>query len=224
MPKPYFRQVPDFDYVSRISGAKNISDYVQTKNLFRRVKLRPDIFKNIEYFQEYTIKGNERPDNVAYKFYDDATLDWVVLLSNNILNVQSEWPLTQSQFDEYLMQKYGSEENLYAGIHHYETIEVLNSEGTRIVSQGLIVNQDYSVSYFDALTGLQEVASNITVGITNYDYEVNIEDKKRDIYVLKSEYLRVIFDDIENLMPYKKGSSQYVTETLKRGENIRLYQ
>jgi hypothetical protein len=224
MPKPYFRQVPDFDYVSRISGAKNISDYVQTKNLFRRVKLRPDIFKDIQYFQEYTIKGNERPDNVAYKFYDEATLDWVVLLSNNILNVQSEWPLTQSQFDEYLMQKYGSEENLYTGIHHYETIEILNSEGTRIVSQGLIANQDYSISYFDSMTGLQEVASNITVGVTNYDYESNIEDKKRNIYVLKSEYLRIIFDDIENLMPYKKGSSQYVTETLKRGENIRLYQ
>jgi hypothetical protein len=223
MARPYFRQVPNFDYVSRITDSKQISNYVQVKNLFKRVKLRPDIYQNTGYFEQYIIKGDERPDSIAYKLYNDPTLDWVVLLSNNILNIQTEWPMKQNDFDSYLLEKYGSYENLYA-IHHYETTEIVNSEGTIIVPEGLIVDENFSVSYFNYFTESQEIASNFLTEITNYDYEFKLQDKKRKIYVLKADYLRIVFDDIDKLMPYKKGSSQYVTETLKRGDNIRLYE
>ena len=223
MSKPYFRHVPDFVYVSRIEGSKQISNYIPVKNLFKRVKLRPDIYQNTAYFTQYTILGDERPDSVADKFYDDSTLDWIILLSNNILNIQTEWPMAQTQFDEWLLEKYGSYENLYSGVHHYETTEIVNSEGTVIIPAGLKVSEDYNVSYYDFITDSQEIASNFTVAITNYDYEVNIENKKREIYVLKADFLRIIFDDVEKLMPYKEGSSQYVTETLKKADNIRLY-
>ena len=223
MAKPYFRQVPNFDYVSRIKDSKQISNYIQVKNLFKRVKLRPDIYQNTGYFDQYTIKGDERPDNVAYNLYQDSTLDWIILLSNNIINVQTEWPMRQNDFDSYLLEKYGSYENLYS-VHHYETTEIVNSEGTIIVPEGLIVNEDFSVSYYDSFTETQEIASNFLKEVTNYDYEINIENKKRKIYVLKADYLRIVFDDIDKIMPYKKGSSQYVTETLKRGDNIRLYE
>ena len=223
MSKPYFRHVPDFDYVSRIEGSKQISNYIPVKNLFKRVKLRPDIYQNTAYFTQYTILGDERPDSVADKFYEDPTLDWIILLSNNILNIQTEWPMAQTQFDEWLIEKYGSYENLYSGVHHYETTEIVNSEGTVIIPAGLKVSEDYNISYYDSITDSQEIASNFTVAITNHDYEVNIENKKREIYVLKADFLRIIFDDVEKLMPYKEGSSQYVTETLKRSDNIRLY-
>jgi hypothetical protein len=146
----------------------------------------------------------------------------VVLLSNNILNVQTEWPISQTDFDSYLIGKYGTYEKLYE-IHHYETTEIVNSEGTILMPSGFIVNSDFSFSYYDEITGNQEVASNFLKEVTNYDYETELENKKREIYVLKPDYLRIVFDDIDRLMPYKKGSSQYVTETLKRGDNIRLY-
>ena len=87
----YFRQVPDFDYVNRDSDGKSIGDYNTVKNLFKRVKIREDILKNLAYFTLYKIEGDDRPDNVAFDIYDDETLDWVVLLSNNIMNVQTEW-------------------------------------------------------------------------------------------------------------------------------------
>ena len=76
----YFRQVPDFDYINRNAGSTLISDYLPVKNLFKRGKLREDIFGNLAYFTKYQIVGDERPDNVAYDFYNDATLDWVILL------------------------------------------------------------------------------------------------------------------------------------------------
>jgi hypothetical protein len=110
----YFSQVPDFQYISRLPNSQSISDYITVKNLFKRGKIREDIFGNLQFFTKYKIIGNERPDNVAYKIYSDETLDWVVLLSNNILNVQTEWPLSQQGFDNFLLEKYGSYDQINA--------------------------------------------------------------------------------------------------------------
>ena len=92
----YFRNVPDFEYVSRTADTKQISEYQKVKNLFKRGKLKNDIFKDLTYFTKYQIVGDDRPDNVAFNVYDDETLDWVVLLSNNIVNIQSEGLRSQS--------------------------------------------------------------------------------------------------------------------------------
>ena len=188
-------------------------------NLFKRAKIRDDIFENVQYFNKYTIVGDERPDYVAYKLYDDPTLDWVILLSNNILNVQDEWPKTQQVLDRFLLDKYVSYENLNA-VKHYETIEVKNSKDIVIVPAGLIVEQDFSVEYFDGGTQLR---SQITVPVTNYQYEIRLEDEKRTIYALKPKYLDLVFNDLQSIMQYKKGSEQYVSKTLKKGEDINLF-
>jgi hypothetical protein len=221
MSRHYFRQLPNFDYVSRLPDAK-ISDYIQVKNLFKKGKLREDIFQNIAFFTKYKIIGDDRPDNVAYEVYNDSTLDWIVLLSNNIINIQTEWPLTQQSFDSYLLNKYGSYDVLYSNNHHYETIEVKNTAGTIIVPAGMQVSSDYNVSYYDYFTNSQVNRSDIVTPITNYEYEEKIENDKRNIFLLKPTYLHLIFDDLNDIMPYKKGSSQYVSEDLKKGDNIRL--
>ena len=221
MPAPYFRQVPDLEYVSRLPNAK-ISDYIKVKNLFKRGKLADDIFANLSFFTKYQIEGDDRPDNVAYKVYSDSTVDWVVLLSNNYINIQSEWPLLQNDFDRYLLDKYGTYEKLNA-VHHYETSEIKNVDGATITPAGLTVASDYSVTYYDAATGQEVEKENTAVEVTNYEYESKIEDAKRDIYLLKPEYLNVIKDDMRDIMPYEKGSTEYLSRTLKRAENIRLY-
>jgi len=220
----YFRQVPDFDYVSRLPDAK-ISDYLTVKNIFKKGKLADDIFQDLTIFTKYEIEGDDRPDNVANKFYDDPDLDWVVLLSNNIINVQSEWPLPQRDFDRYVLEKYGTYEKLNA-VHHYETKECKNSVDAVVVPEGLQVNSDYSVTYYDwYLSGeITKSSSDIVVEVTNYEYESKLEDAKRSIFLLKPKYLNIVKDDMDNMMKYKKGSTQYLDETLKIAENIRLYQ
>ena len=219
----YFRQVPNFEYVSRTADAKNISEYITVKNLFKKGKLRDDIFGDLSLFTKYKIIGDDRPDNVAFDVYGDETLDWLVLLCNNILNIQTEWPLPQQSFENFLMNKYGSQEGLL-DIHHYETVRVADSSGTTIVPEGIQVPSNYTVEYYDS--GLEQYVnrSNITTTITNYDYENQIEENKRNIFVLKPTYLNVVLNDMNDIMPYEKGSTQYVSETLKRGDNIRLYQ
>jgi len=218
----YFRQVPDFDYVNRDSDGKSIGDYQVVKNLFKRIKIRQDILQNLAYFTQYKIQGDDRPDNVAFEIYEDETLDWVVLLSNNILNVQTEWPLTQAAFNEFLIKKYGDIEKSN-NIHHYETRELKNDRGEIVVRKGLIVPKNYKVEYFDTKRNQYVVRTNEVDAVTNYTYEVRKEEAKRNIYLIKSDYLELILEDINRLMPYKKGSTQYVSRTLKKGEDIRLF-
>ena len=219
----YFNQIPNFDYVSRLPDAK-ISDYIQVKNLFKRVLLREDIYSNLMYFTKYDIQGDDRPDNVAYRIYSDSTLDWLILLSNNITHIPTEWPLAQNDFDRFLLDKYGSYDNLYNGVHHHETVEVKDSNEVIIVPAGLEVSADFTTTYYDYYMSDMVTKLDITRPVTNYQYEEKIQNKKREIFILKQEYVSVVMDDIADLMPYKKGSTEYASKTLKKAENIRLYQ
>jgi len=330
MTQSYFRQVPDFEYVNRTKGNTNISSYITVKNLFKRGKIRPDIFGDLNFFTKYKIIGDDRPDNIAFKEYGDSNLDWVILLANNILNIQDEWPLPQNSLDEILLEKYGTYDKLYSDVHHYETVEIKNSKGGIILPGGLETpnkwrtNGNYiqaintkinqisgteskiaTVTMYNGIKNLDvgsevyitNISSNVyngrfpitsvlkvgevvirftyvlpsipenkqpeilgseevtftvegTVGtgnayyyeyydnnsyhtipvakmtqaVTNYEYEIAKEDDKRNIFILKPEYLNVIFNDMDKIMPYKKGAAQYVNNTLKKGENINLYQ
>lgn len=337
MANHYFKNVPNFEYINRDINNQEISNYVPVKNLFRRAKLREDIFQNLSFFEKYEIIGDERPDNIAYKFYGDSTLDWVVLLSNNILNIQTEWPLSQSAFDKVMLERYETYDNFYNGVHHYETvetrdslnnvvlpggiqmkntwktngnfIEMSNSKISQVFSgngitptdtatitlktglQGLTVGSEvlinnisesiyngryevtsvaldassnltisftytlpsvptvvaptlstsgaeevlfaggltgnsYYYEYFDLNLGYYVTLTSSTIlrPITNFEYESSIENKKRNIFVLKPAYLNVVFNDLAEIMPYKKGSTQYLSDTLKRGDNSRLYE
>ena len=106
----YFNQLPNFEYVSRLPNAK-IGDYITVKNLFKRVFLREDIYQNLTFFKKYSVVGDDRPDNVAAQVYQDSTLDWLILLSNNIVNVQNEWPLPQEDFNRHLLDTYDNDYN-----------------------------------------------------------------------------------------------------------------
>ena len=218
----YFSQLPDLEYVSRLPDAK-ISDYNPVKNFFMRGKLREDIFQDISVFTKYEIRGDDRPDNVAFEVYGDANLDWLVLTCNNIINVYDEWPMSQFNFENYLLDKYDTYENINA-THHYETTEVKNSKGVVIVPAGLEVDSNYSVSFYDEeIEGMTIVSSPVTE-ITNYHYEEKLQQDKRNIFLLKARFLNVVKDDLEEMMEYKKGSTQYKSETLKTADNIRLFQ
>ena len=219
----YFNRLPNFDYVSRLPDAK-ISDYITVKNLFKKGVIREDIFQDLTFFTKYSIIGDERPDNVAARFYGDSTLDWVILQANNIINIQTEWPLSQLDFDTFCLDKYGSYNTLFNGVHHYETVEIKNSSGVVIVPSGQQVESDYSVQYFDNKLEQIITASSITTEVTNYQYEEDLQTSKRNIFVLKPTYIPAVIENLENMMEYRKGSTQYMSETLKRADNIRLYE
>ena len=224
MAKKYFRYIPDFDYVSRLSKAQNISDYIRVKNLFKRTKISEQVFNDLTFFTKYQVISDERPDNVAFKVYGDSNLDWMIMLANNIINLQQEWPLEHKSYYDFLISKYGSDAGI-AGIHHYETQEIKNSVGKVIVPKGLEVQSDFSVTFFD--TGISQevtVSTNTVTEITNQVYEDRINDEKRNINVIKPKFIGLVIEEIEKLMKYQKGSTQYVSKNVVKGENIRIYE
>ena len=223
MSNPNFRNLPEFDYVNRTRDNKNLDDYTRVKNLFKKGNLREDIFQNLTFFTKYIINGDDRPDNVANNVYDDPTLDWVVLMANNITNIQSEWPLSNADFFTYLDEKYDNETILYSGIHHYEANEVKTSRDVIIIPSGARVSVGQSVSFFDEDSSQQIIRTDVAMPVTNYMFEEKLNDEKRNIFVLKPIYLNIVFDDIDQLMRNKKGSTQFISETLVRGDDIRLY-
>ena len=109
-PNSYFRQLPDLDYPSLRNDRNSAYDYQIVKNIFKRAVLRDDVFDEVTAFTKYSIQGDERPDQVAYQFYNDAGLDWVVLTTNNIVHVRDEWPMGERDFLTYVNSKYTSEE------------------------------------------------------------------------------------------------------------------
>jgi len=224
MANPYFRNLPDFEYVNRTTGAaRDTNDYIAVKNLFKRGKLREDIFQELAFFEKYQIKGDDRPDIVANEVYGDPTLDWVIFTCNNITDVYSEWPMSNEVFNTYLLEKYGSYDALN-DVHHYESNEVRNSQGVVVFAKGLRVGVAQSLSFFDFFSDSQINVANVSRPVSNYEYEEDLNNKKRGIFILKPIYLNVVFDDLEEMMQSEEGSTQYVSETLRRGDNPRIYQ
>lgn len=141
----YFSEFPNVDYTNRFPNAKSNDETTTAKNLFRRPKIREDVLQSITQFEYYNIEDGERPEEVARKVYEDPELEWVILIANNIINLNEGWPLSSAQLPEYLLKKYGSEENLTA-IKHYETLELKDSFGRTVIPGGLIVDK----AFFDA--------------------------------------------------------------------------
>ena len=218
--RTYFRQLPDFNYVNLDSNLS--SEYTRVKNLFKRGELRSDIFVNLAFFNKYSIVGEESPDEVSLRLYDTEEFDWVILLANNIINVRDEWPLSNDSLYNHLIDIYGSEENLQ-NIHHYETIEVKDNSGRVVLRKGLRTEEMYSFTYYERSTQQNITVSNASEAISNYVNAIRKEEAKRNIFVLKPEYLNVLTNDIERIMQYKEGGEQYVSPTLKQGDNIKLF-
>ena len=215
-PNAYFRQLPNLDYPSLKNDRTSAYDYQVVKNIFKRSIIRDDIFDEATAFTKYSVIGDERPDQVAAGFYNDSTLDWVVLTTNNIVHVRDEWPMGNQDFLTYLNEKYTSEE--LSNIHHYETKLIRDSRGKLIQPAGLTVPAGHSISFLD--NGVLREESSLT-SFTFLEHETNVNDNKRNINVLRSEYLNFFLESFEEIMEYKP-SKQFVTDSLKKTENPRL--
>ena len=212
----YFKQLPELDYPSLANDRNSVYDYQIVKNIFKRAVLRDDIFDDITTFTKYSVEGDERPDKVADKFYNDSGLDWVILTTNNIIHVRDEWPMGNQDFLTYLNEKYTAEE--LSNIHHYETKIVRDTNGRLIQKKGLTVPENHSISFLD--NGTLRTESQIT-SFTFLENETKLNDDKRNINILKPEFLGIFLENVADIMEYKP-SRQFVNDNLKKTENPRI--
>ena len=214
----YFRELPNLQYQSPSTSRVSSDSYVTVKNLFRRMKIRDDLQNVFTIFNKFTISDGERPDTVARNLYGKSTFDWVVLTTAGIVNVRNEWPLSSKELYDFTVEKYGLTE--INNVKHYVTTEVKNSRGVIVLPKGKIVDQNFTIPKPD-ISNNDTATLNPVRGVTYYEYEVEENEKKRNIFVLRTEYLQQFLNDIRNEMTYKR-SSQYVNDKLIRTENTRV--
>ena len=209
----YFRELPSILYQSPLSTRSSSDEYVEVKNLFRRVKLRDDLKGSITHLTNYYVRDGFRPDQVAKDLYGSSNLDWVVLHTAGIVNVRDEWPLTSREIYNYSLNKYGNDLNQ---IRHYVTTEVKDSSGKIYLPKGKVVDSNFTIANPTSPT----TTLNPVGGVTYYEHESNLNEDKRNITLLRPSYLELFVSDMRRIMTYSK-SSQYVTNKIVQTENTR---
>ncbi len=187
----YFSNFPQIQYtLPSLNQVNTVTDVT------RRFVIRDFYKKNLFSFFKYDIIEGQRPDSVAYNLYGDTTLDWLILLPNEILDPYFQWPLSQNQLNDVIRKKYGSVSTAMAQVHHYEQIiqprtELVNSDGEKIVitERTLQVDQTTYIS----------LAANAKRQVTAYDYELAKNEKYRTISIIDAAYVPSIVDRFRNL-------------------------
>ena len=208
----YFRELPNINYISFLKDKSRNDERILVKNIFKRAKLRTDVDQAITAFEFYEITENMRPDVVAQNIYGDSELDWVILITNNITNIRDQWPLSNNDLHEYMVEKYGV--TGLTNVHHYETTELKDDNDRILIEAGLQVDGNFTFK-------VKDKTYNPVQQVTNQQYEVNRNEEKRRIKILKSEYVSMFITDFRNAMKYSK-SSQYINKGLKESYNPNL--
>ena len=210
----YFRELPNLRYPSFLSEKTSSLDYVEVKNLFRRVKLRDDLQNSFTVFDRYEIPEGARPEIVAEELYGNPEFDWIVLTVAGILNVRNQWPLNNRDLYNYCLDKYGESLN---SNRFFETTEVKDSNGRMILPKGKVVDSNFTIPK----PGEPTATINPVVGINNFEYETRLNDEKRNIFILKEGYLQQFLNDIREIMTYDE-SSEFIDERTAQTENTNI--
>jgi hypothetical protein len=175
----YFNKFPLMSYDIKGNKIRKL-----LPDILRRVKLRAITKSGGMLFEKYDVKEGEKPEDIAFKWFGDAELHWVILMTNNVTDRYYGWPLNQVQFAEFITDKYG--DNVDA-VHHYE----VTKDSGRTTSNG---PSDYS--------HLVEVNSDTAnaISISNRQYEEREQDKKRQIQLLNKSFLGDFIDEFDKLI------------------------
>ena len=210
----YFRQLPNLLYPSFLSEKTSSLDYVEVKNVFRRVKVRDDLYNNFVIFEKYEIPEGARPDTVAEEIFGSPNLDWVVLTVAGIINVRNEWPLSNHDLYNYVENKYGNSIN---STKFFETKEVKDSSGRLILPKGKVVDSNFTIPN----PTNPSATLNPVVGISNFVYETRLNEEKRNINILREEYLAEFLEDMEDIMTYN-NSSEFIDRQTIQAEKLNI--
>ena len=183
----YFSPFPKVTY-----DIKKNNKPLMLTNITVRFKLKQALqSKNVVYYR-YEIQDGDRPDVIADIYYKDSTLDWLVLLVNEVIDPLFEWPLDLRSFENYVQKKYGSLSVAKAGVHHYE--KILNSQsklydGTIVPERTVIVDE---TTYNNITDGMRR-------SISNYDYETDLNDSRRVINLLDRVYVPDVLSAVKGI-------------------------
>ena len=170
---PYFSYLPTILYDPTGDGTAKLAT-----NIMSRVRVRANMKKEIIMLDPYNVKENETPEIVADKHHGSTDYHWIVMLMNDISDVNHDWVKSTRQLQKFLLDKYT--EAQLTETHHYEVYQTSGDTTIKIE----VENSSYPSASI----------------VTNYEYEVALNDGKREINLLRNEYLGFFVDEFQNLV------------------------
>ena len=209
----FFESTPDFLYPDFFEAGK----FKLSKNLFRRVRARDSINAIFSSASKYTIKSGQTPDQIAYDLLGDTEHYWTILLINNITDTQTQWPFDDYELDKIIEDRYG---NLADKIRHWETKEVKDSYDNIVLESGIIIevfsnttaqnassytptwSWTYAYSRSDSAVTERTLTGSDLYPTTNREYEHQLNDLKREIWIPQPSSISMMESEIEELLEY----------------------
>lgn len=194
------------------------SNFEDVTDIFFRVSVLKSVLNNISTYYDYEIRDGDTPEILADKIYGNPEAYWIITYSNDIYDRNYDWPLDYRSFEKYIINKYGSVANAQSTNHHYEKVIQRTESLSGITTEKRIiidydkksdntpdVPYDYYLNVIDEPVNVinmngQTVTEVISRNaVTNYDYEVALNDSKRIIKIIKSDYYKTIIDEFNIL-------------------------
>ena len=216
----FFDSTPDVLYPDFLDKSK----LKLSKNLFRKVRPRDNYNSSFVLSKKYTIQPGETPDRIAFALYGDPEWYWTILLVNNIVDMNTQWPLDGDELEKYIEDKYGDTQN---NTRHWETNQIKDASDNVVLESGVIVEvfegrtaqlatnywPNWSFTYLDSYTVDSEnristsVEKTVTAEqnltrVTNREYEYNLNELKREIYLPKKNVLNTMREELSDLLSY----------------------
>ena len=209
----FFDSTPNFLYPDFFEAGK----FKLSKNLFRRVRARDSINSIFSSSVKYTIKSGQTPDEIAFDLLGDSSHYWTILLINNITDTQTQWPFDDYELDKIIEDRYG---NLADKIRHWETKEVKDSYDNIVLESGIIIevfsnttaqnassytptwSWTYAYSRSDSAVTERTLTGSDLYPTTNREYEHQLNDLKREIWIPQPSSISLMESEIEELLEY----------------------
>jgi len=211
----YFNYFPKTLYTNFATG--NITGLDTVTNITSRFSFEKSFKDNTVVYYEYDIQDSDTPEIIAAKFYNSSERHWIVLLLNDIIDPQFDWPLDQRSLMKYIDTKYSSSEyanTAYTSVSglswaqnashiesYFKIITRTSADGTTIQEKLAVDANAYANIAATNITYTLNNSSNITQTVTKttqtyYQYEIDVNESKRTIKLLKPEFLNAIEDEM----------------------------
>ena len=206
----YFSALP---FLTTTDGNGNS---IVLRNLLVRTGLIPQLAKNPLLMYRYAVQDGDTPEIVANKYYGSPFRYWIALYGNpQMMDPQSDWPLSTKNFTIYLQDKYATSANGTANVlsytlgtvHHYEKVITTIDDTTKTTAIKVVeVDQDTYNSIIPlTTTSTFPDGSSITYtvepnAVSIYNYEDQANESKRNINLINSQYTTQIETQYQSLV------------------------
>ena len=187
----YFHTFPTIQYDT---DGTMPNKYQTVRNIMNRAKIKYSIKSDIAAYYPYLVQEGERPDILSFKYYGSVSYAYLILLFNNIIDPQFDWPLNTIDFENYIITKYGSVSAAYDETKFY--YQIIRAEVPKTETR----DRQEEVKFIVDETTYNALAIASRKKVTAYDYETQLNDNKRHIKLINRDLIEDVDQQYKQAM------------------------